>query len=161
MAERLVTGGDRDPFLPRLLAALRQANQIDLAVAFVKSSGLDLLFAALSDAVELRGARLRVLTSDYLDVTDPQALRQLLLLAERGAEIRLFEAGNRSFHLKAYICVCTDRGRALWGSAFIGSSNITRTALTDGLEWNVRVDHPENPADAAARHLDHDWIDAY
>jgi hypothetical protein len=87
VAERLVTGGDRDPFLPRLLAALRQANEIDLAVAFVKPSGLDLLFAALSDAMELRGARLRVLTSDYLDVTDPQALRQLLLLVNEDVDL--------------------------------------------------------------------------
>jgi superfamily II DNA or RNA helicase/HKD family nuclease len=180
MAQRLVTGGTRDPFLPRLLAAIRQANKIDLAVAFIKQSGLDLLFGALSDAIELRDARLRVLTSDYLDVTDPQALRRLLLLAERGAEVRLFEAGHHSFHLKAYICVRTDQGHALWGSAFIGSSNISRTALTDGLEWNVQVDHPEEPTDPAAQHfqeirdefqhlfdhgntrdLDHDWIDIY
>jgi hypothetical protein len=86
-AERLVTGGDRDPFLPRLLGALKQANEIDLAVAFVKPRGLDLLFPARSDAMELRGARLRVLISDYLDVTDPQALRQLLLLFNEGVDL--------------------------------------------------------------------------
>jgi len=180
VAQRLIRGCARDPFLPRLLAAIRQANEIDLAVAFIKQSGLDLLFEALSDAIELRDARLRVLTSGYLDVTDPQALRRLLLLAELGAEIRLFEAEDHSFHLKAYICVRTDQGHALWGSAFIGSSNISRTALTDGLEWNIQVDHPEEPTDPAARHfqeirdelqhlfdhgntrdLDHDWIDDY
>lgn len=180
MAQQLSTGGARDPFLPRLLGAIRQASEIDLAVAFVKSSGLALLFGALSDAILLRGTRLRVLTSDYLEVTDPQALRRLLLLAERGAEVRLFEAGNHSFHLKAYICVRSDQGRALWGSAFIGSSNISRTALTDGLEWNFRIDHPEDLSHPAASHfreireefqilfdhgnartLDHAWIDAY
>jgi len=178
--QQLTTGGVRDPFLPRLLAAIRQANEIDLAVAFVKSSGLALLFGALSDAILIRGARLRILTSDYLDVTDPAALRRLLLLAERGAEVRLFETGDHSFHLKAYICVRSDWGQALWGSAFIGSSNISRMALTDGLEWNYRVDHPEDLADPAASHfreirdefqilfdhdkartLDHAWIDAY
>ncbi len=180
MAQQLSTGGARDPFLPRLLAAIRQASEIDLAVAFVKSSGLALLFGALSDAILIRGARLRVLTSDYLEVTDPAALRRLLLLAERGAEVRLFEAGDHSFHLKAYICVRRDQGQTLWGSAFIGSSNISRTALTDGLEWNFRIDHPEDLADPAASHfreireefqilfdhgnassLDHAWIDAY
>ncbi|TVQ95202.1 MAG: hypothetical protein EA400_00160 [Chromatiaceae bacterium] len=103
MAQRLTTGGARAPFLPRLLAAIRQANEIDFAVAFIKTSGLDLMLGALSDAMELRGARLRILTSDYLDGTDPQALRRLLLLAERGARVRLFEAGRQSFHLKAYI----------------------------------------------------------
>ena len=180
MPQQLTTGGIRDPFLPRLLTAIRQANEIDLAVAFVKSSGLALLFSALSDAILIRGARLRVLTSDYLDVTDPPALRRLLLLAERGAEVRLFEAGNHSFHLKAYICVRSHWGQTLWGAAFIGSSNISRTALTDGLEWNFRVDYPENLTDPAASHfreirdefqilfdhskahtLDHAWIDAY
>ena len=180
MPQHLTTGGARDPFLPQLLAAIRRANQIDLAVAFIKSSGLALLFNALSDALESRGARLRVLTSDYLDVTDPQALRRLLLLAERGADTRVFEAGDQSFHLKAYICVHGEGEREVWGAAFVGSSNISRTALTDGLEWNYRIDQTTDPADAATGRfreirdefqllfdhssvcpLDHNWIEAY
>ena len=155
MPQHLTTGGARDPFLPQLLAAIRRANQIDLAVAFIKSSGLALLFNALSDAVESRGARLRVLTSDYLDVTDPQALRRLLLLAERGADTRVFEAGDQSFHLKAYICVHGEGLREVWGAAFVGSGNISRTALTDGLEWNYRIDHTSDPADPATARFRH------
>lgn len=180
MAQYLTTGGTRDPFLPRLLDAIRQANEIDLAVAFIKSSGLALLYPSLVDALEGRGARIRVLTSDYLDVTDPQALRRLMLLAERGAEIRLFESGKQSFHLKAYVCLRSEEGQTLWGRAFIGSSNISRTALTEGLEWNVRIDRTDDTQspdfrrfqeireeyqklflDKRAVDLDHNWIDAY
>lgn len=180
MQPYLTTGGANDPFLPRLLAAIRQANRIDLAVAFIKSSGLALAYPALVDAVETRNAQLRVLTSDYLDVTDPQALRRLMLLAERGADIRVFEAGQQSFHLKAYICTENSAGRTVWGAAFVGSSNLSRTALTDGLEWNLRVDWTDDPAAPDARRfrelnaeyatllahpqvrrLDHDWIEHY
>lgn len=184
MANRLTTGGATDPFLPRLLAAIRRADQIDLAVAFVKSSGLALLFDTLLDAVEKRGSRLRVLTSDYLDVTDPAALRALMLLVERGADIRLFEADEQSFHLKAYICIQSEDRCEIWGAAFIGSSNITRTALTDGIEWNYQVEMVSGGPDGQStqiaqdlaqirtafaslfrhrqvRRLDYDWIDAY
>jgi HKD family nuclease len=52
MARHLSTGGAGDPFLPRLLAAIRRADQIDLAVAFIKTSGLSLLFDPLADAVK-------------------------------------------------------------------------------------------------------------
>jgi len=181
VAQYLTTGGENDPLLPQLLAAIRRANQIDLAVAFINSSGLDLLFAALTDAVEIRGARLRVLTSDYLDVTHPQALRRLLLLAERGADARIFQAGDQhSFHLKTYICLRTEDDRDQWGVAFVGSSNISRTALTDGLEWNVLVTFEEGRSDRSTEGfreirrefeslfehprvtaLDHGWIEAY
>ena len=75
----LTTGGSRDPFLTQILSAIYKAEEIELAVAFIKSSGLELIFTALSDAVTIRKVRLTVLTSDYLDVTDPQALRQLML----------------------------------------------------------------------------------
>ncbi|WP_303903439.1 DUF3427 domain-containing protein [Thiohalomonas denitrificans] len=179
MPPYLTTGGPNDPFLPRLLEAIRQANEIDFAVAFIKASGLELLYDALSEAVTVRKARLRVLTSDYLDVTDPQALRMLMLLGDEGAEVRVHEAGSGSFHLKAYICVRTDGEETVYGTAFVGSSNISATALQDGLEWNYRIglpnaDHPEperfdeirnafvrlfnNPN---ARPLDHAWIEAY
>ena len=110
MASYLTTGGATDPFLPQLEAEIHRATEIDIAVAFIKSSGLGLLFDALVDAVE-RGARLRLLTSDYLDVTDPDALRTLMLLGERGADVRIHETGHDSFHLKAYIFVRTEDGQ--------------------------------------------------
>jgi len=87
---KLVTGGP-DPFLPHLSRAFGHANQIDFAVAFVKVTGLRLLMSDLLAALEAAGdgapprCRVRILTSDYLDVTDPEALRLMLLLRERGA----------------------------------------------------------------------------
>jgi len=180
LGQFLTTGGACDPFLPRLLEAIRRADRIDLAVAFIKSSGLALVYPALVDAVETRGAQLRVLTSDYLDVTDPQALRRLMLLAERGTDIRIFQCEQQSFHLKAYICTRNSDAETVWGAAFVGSSNLSRTALTDGLEWNLRVE-PTDDADAPESRrfreilaqyealfahpnvvpLDHDWIEHY
>ena len=99
----LVTGGKSDPFLPQLLDAINQATEIDITVAFIRQSGLEHIFDALRDAMDRR-AVIRVLTSDYLDVTEPQALRRVMLLAERGADVRLFStAGDPSFHIKSYI----------------------------------------------------------
>jgi superfamily II DNA or RNA helicase len=181
VAQYLTTGGENDQLLPRLLAAIRRADQIDLAVAFINSSGLDLLFPALIDAVEIRNARLRLLTSDYLDVTQPLALRRLMLLVERGVDARIFQTDDQhSFHLKTYICLQTEDEREKWGVAFAGSSNISRTALTDGLEWNVLVTFEEGRSDRSAEGfreirrefealfehprvvpLDHAWIEAY
>ena len=106
--QSLITGGKSDPFLPRLLDAINQATEIDITVAFILQSGLDLIFDALRDAMNRR-AVIRVLTSDYLDVTEPQALRRLMLLAERGADVRLFStAGDPSFHIKSYIFLRRD-----------------------------------------------------
>ncbi|MFD1692220.1 hypothetical protein ACFSHR_13950 [Azotobacter chroococcum] len=90
----LVTGGDSDPFLPHLCAAIHAADEIDLAVAFVKTTGLRLLLPDLLAALGRAGeegypgpaARVRILTSDYLDITDPDALRRLMLLQEQGAQ---------------------------------------------------------------------------
>ena len=180
MPHYLTTGGQEDPLLPKLKAAIHQADEIELAVAFVRSSGLELLFDALTSALTDRQARLRILTSDYLDVTEPGALRRLMLLAERGADVRVFEAGEGTFHLKTYICVRTRNGKEVRGSAWVGSSNLTHTALTHGLEWNYRIDRPEEPneedalrfreirekfaalfEDPRVTGLDHEWIDAY
>jgi HKD family nuclease len=144
---KLVTGGD-DPFLPHLLKSIGRANEIDIAVAFVKTAGLRLLMpdlvVALSPAEDTQKTPccVRILTSDYLDVTDPESLRLLMLLQEQGADTRVFETGDASFHLKAYLFARSADGRVAEGTAFVGSSNISRQALTDGLEWNYRVAYP-------------------
>lgn len=146
-ADRLVTGGI-DPFLPHLYRAMNNATEIELAVAFIKTTGLRLLLPDLQAALEQRNvptsstARVRILTSDYLDVTDPEALRLLMLLQAQGAHVRVYESAGSSFHLKAYLFTLVDREEGLRGTAFVGSSNISRQALRSGLEWNYRIDYP-------------------
>lgn len=183
-ATKLIVGGERNHFLPHLCAAISQADEIDLAVAFIKTTGLRLLLPDLRAALTHQEGeakdgtrapvRLRVVTSDYLDVTDPEALRLLMLLKELGAQIRVFESAGSSFHMKAYLFAHLHGGNELRGTAFIGSSNISRQALKDGLEWNYRVDYPGDDGFLQARsrfeelfrhprtvELTDYWIDAY
>ncbi|MCK5785699.1 MAG: DUF3427 domain-containing protein [Candidatus Sabulitectum sp.] len=142
--DHLTAGGKKDPFLPKLLQTINHATEIDIAVGFVMSPGIRLLFDALLDALEA-GTKVRILTGDYLCVTDPEALRTLLVLQENGAESRIFESKGHSFHMKAYLFVRTENDVLIDGRAFIGSSNISKSALTHGFEWNLRVDWKENP----------------
>lgn len=139
---RLITGGESDHFLPQLSAACAHATEVDLAVAFVKTTGLRLLLSDLQAVAQDPARRLRLLTSDYLGITDPEALRLLLLQQQQGADVRVHTTQGGSFHLKAYIFARLVQGELAEGTAFIGSSNISRQALMDGLEWNYRVVYP-------------------
>lgn len=146
---KLVTGGS-DPFLPHLSKAMAGANDIALAVSFVKTTGLRLLMPDLQAALARhvadaeRTGGVRILTSDYLGITDPEALRWLLLLQQEGADVRVFVTGaDASFHLKAYLFARTTAA-GIEGTAFIGSSNISQQALQQGLEWNYRVVYPDD-----------------
>jgi superfamily II DNA or RNA helicase/HKD family nuclease len=120
-----------------LIHALRHellhCTSANLAVAFVMASGLDLLEGDLR-AAALRGARIRFLTSDYLGVTEPNALRRLLSIGDHST-IRCYETGRGSFHPKAYLFDYADGS----GRAFVGSSNLSRTGLVDGIEWTWTV----------------------
>jgi superfamily II DNA or RNA helicase/HKD family nuclease/SOS-response transcriptional repressor LexA len=171
---RLVTGG-ADHFLPHLSQAFSKATEADLAVAFVTQSGLRLLLPDLESMVAAGPPfRVRVLTSDYLGVTDPGALRLLLLQQQLGAEVRVYTTQGDSFHLKAYIFARHGAGALVAGEAFIGSSNISRQALLGGLEWNYKVVHPGDSGYLESRRrfeelfahpqsvpLSDAWIEAY
>ncbi len=136
----LTIGGHEDPLLPKLIDAINQAQEIDIAVSFVRSSGYNLLSRALIDAIE-RKATIRFLTSDYLNITEPTALRRLMLLKERGADIRIHEHdAHQSFHMKSYIFLRSTTEATIDGCAFVGSSNISRAALTSGHEWNLKLE---------------------
>ena len=137
----LTVGTANDPLLPKLLQAINHANEIEISVSFVQPSGLELLLPALHDALA-NGARFKILTSDYLLITSPRALRQLLLLKDQGAEVRLFccqpDAG---FHMKAYIFTRNREGIEASGCAYIGSSNISKAALLTSHEWTLRYQY--------------------
>lgn len=143
MTRALVTGGLQDSLLPHLKHHLAASNAVDIAVAFTLRSGVELLQAHLQDLLDRHG-KVRILTGDYLGTTDPDALLRLLDL-QGDIECRIFQTNGLSseqalastFHPKAYLFHHRDGTAA----AFIGSSNLSQTALTDGVEWNYRV-HP-------------------
>ena len=169
----LVTGGN-DPFLPKLIAGINQATRIDIAVSFVRASGLSLIKNALEDALEA-DAKVRIITSGYLNITEPKALRMLMILQEKGAQVKIFESGNTAFHMKSYIFVHREDRSSKDGIAYVGSSNISQSALSHGLEWNLRVTSEENQSsfeeictkfkalfdDQRAIILNNEWIDRY
>lgn len=128
----LIAGGD-DALIEHLLPHIRQAHSIDVTVAFVLESGARLLQPHFQELLD-RGGRLRILAGDYLDVTDPSALRRLLDL--NGDVHRwMFETMNTSFHPKSWIFYFASGG----GLAIVGSSNLSEVALRTGVEWNYRV----------------------
>lgn len=178
--QQLITG-DNDPLLPNLIYAINNATEIEITVSFIQPSGLDLLFDPLNEALQ-SGASIKLLTSDYLDITHPKALRKLMLLVDRGADVRIYQTGNQqSFHMKSYIFVKTNKNSEITsGCAFIGSSNISKSALTKGHEWNFRHDYMQPKTSQAALqfisirnafecifnhesviNLSHEWIDSY
>ncbi|WP_050180623.1 DEAD/DEAH box helicase family protein [Domibacillus robiginosus] len=107
-----------------------EATEIDILTSFVMKSGVKKLVPALQRAAA-RGAEIRIGTGDYLHITQPDAL-QMLVEEVPEAEIRLYKSGGRSFHPKAYLFRLGEKGHVI-----IGSSNMSASALTGGVEWNV------------------------
>jgi superfamily II DNA or RNA helicase/diadenosine tetraphosphate (Ap4A) HIT family hydrolase len=128
--------GDDLHFVRTLRDALLVADRADIVSAFLKTSGVLLLLDDLRDALR-RGARVRLLTGDYLGISSADALRILLRLADEqpGFSPFFFEtASGAAFHPKSYLFV-----REAEGVAYVGSSNISRSALQEGVEWNLRL----------------------
>lgn len=115
-----------------LKAELASADRVDLICAFVIWSGVRQLQDALAAVIE-RGGRVRVITTTYMGATEKYAVDQL---HEIGAEIRVaLDARTTKLHAKAWLLE-RDSGPT---TAYVGSSNLSHTALFDGLEWNVRL----------------------
>ncbi|MFO0461114.1 MAG: DEAD/DEAH box helicase family protein [Burkholderiales bacterium] len=129
---RLHVGG-ATTLLDAIRTELQRCVAARLAVAFVMRSGTELLDGALRAAL-LRGADIRLLTTDYLDVTEPDALDALCRLQGR-FEARVYSHERRSFHPKAYLFERADGS----GRAFVGSANLSRMGLRDGVEWTWTV----------------------
>jgi superfamily II DNA or RNA helicase/HKD family nuclease len=121
---------------PKLAAELRHeirsADRIDLLCAFVVWTGLRVVLEELREA-RSRDVPIRVITTTYTGITDPRALDELNAM---GAEVKVsYEVGATRLHAKAWLF---DRNSG-FSTAYIGSSNLTHTALHEGIEWNVRL----------------------
>jgi superfamily II DNA or RNA helicase/diadenosine tetraphosphate (Ap4A) HIT family hydrolase/HKD family nuclease/SOS-response transcriptional repressor LexA len=185
----LTTGGEGDPFARRVLPLFDEADEIAIVAAFVQQSGLQRIEPALMRALA-RGARIRLLTGDYLDITQASALEQLLdwesathvatededgvpstprgSLVTRIVETTKLPARTRAFHPKSWRFE-----HERWGIAFVGSSNLSLSALDTGIEWNLGIERGKEPETferlrqafdelwRGARPLEGEWIAAY
>jgi superfamily II DNA or RNA helicase len=139
-------------------------------VAFTLSSGISLVWPHLEDLLN-RGGQLRFLTGDYLNVTDPIALSKLLDLCG-SRQLKIFETSPQlSFHPKVYIAHFKKGD----GRAYVGSSNLSKTALKQGVEWNYGLVSSEAAGDFSlichefdelfnnqrSSVIDSDWIRSY
>ncbi len=116
----------------QLKMSMLKANKIDIIVSFLMESGVRMILKDLKAALD-RGVQVRILTGNYLGITQPSAL--CLIKKELGnrVDLRFYNDKDRSFHPKSYIFHYENVGEI-----YIGSSNISRSALTSGIEWNYR-----------------------
>ena len=118
----------------QLKKSIAKADRIDIIVSFLMESGVRMILKDLKSALD-RGVNIRILTGNYLGITQPSAL--YLIKKELGDEIdlRFYNDKNKSFHPKSYIFHYKNHSEI-----YIGSSNISKSALTSGIEWNYRFD---------------------
>lgn len=137
----LITNSPEDPSLgAELRAELATADRIDLLCAFVKWYGIRVLEDSLRAAAE-RGVPIRVITTTYIGATDRTALDRLV--RDFGAEVKVnYEIRSTRLHAKAWLF----RRNTGFDTAYVGSSNLSKAALLDGLEWNVRLSAIATPA---------------
>lgn len=137
----LMTNARGEPnFAHELRRELRTADSVDLLCAFIKNSGISVIHNELLD-LKQRGIPLRVITSTYCGATDAEAIERLV--DAYGATVHVgYEGRTTRLHAKAWLF----RRKSGFDTAFIGSSNLSNSALIDGIEWNVRTSSTLTPA---------------
>lgn len=137
----VMTGGSdrRMQLYYQLIQSLKKADSVDIIVSFLMESGVKMLLEELDNALK-RGAKIRILTGNYLGITQPSALYLLKKKLGSRVDMRFYNEKERSFHPKSYIF-----HYERYSAIYIGSSNISRSALTSGIEWNYRFSSVSDP----------------
>lgn len=137
--DTLFVNAPHEPSLAHeLRTELLSADSVCLLCAFVVWSGVRIVLDELKE-VRRRGVPVRVITTTYTGTTDPRALDEL---ASIGAEIKVsYDTRMTRLHAKAWLF---ERASG-FSTAYIGSSNLTHSALHEGIEWNVRLSQAHSP----------------
>ena len=149
--------------LNEIISELTKCNEFYISVAFITSSGITPLLETLKYLKE-KNIKGKILTTDYLNFSEPKALKKLLEFPN--IELKLYNKEN--FHTKGYIFKNDDHYKLI-----VGSSNLTQSALTKNKEWNVKISSMEEGSLAQgvinefsslwleADYLTSDWIETY
>lgn len=130
----LLTRGPAEPSLGRELAReIASSDEVDALIAFVTVGGVRAVRDPLEELAR-RGGRLRLLTSVFSGTTEVEAVEWLARLP--GAKVKIsFDTRRTRLHAKAWLF----RRATGLHTAYIGSANLTATALGSGQEWMVKV----------------------
>ncbi|WP_027631536.1 DEAD/DEAH box helicase [Clostridium hydrogeniformans] len=129
---KLIINSKQGNLLKELKQSLSECKSFYFSVAFVNFSGLQLLLDSFKE-IEDREVKGKIITSTYLNFTEPKALDRLRKF--KNIDLKVFIADKeRGFHTKAYIFENEENYKII-----IGSSNITQRALKSNVEWNVMV----------------------
>ena len=136
----LLTNAHGEPsMLSQLREELLSADAVDILIAFVFQTGLN-TFSDLIESLRTRGVRVRLITGVYRGSSEQKAIDYLV--NELGVEVKInYETHKNHLHAKAWI-IHRNSG---FSTAFVGSSNISISAMETGLEWNVRLTRARSP----------------
>jgi superfamily II DNA or RNA helicase/HKD family nuclease len=136
----LLTNSNDEPSLgSELQKEISSADGIDLLSAFIRWNGLRVIESQLEEAKQ-RSVPIRVLTTTYIGATERRALDRLV--EKFGATVKVnYETQSTRLHAKAWLF----RRNSDLDTAYVGSSNLSHSALVDGLEWNVRLSNRVTP----------------
>lgn len=136
----LFTGSNRQVSMEsELKREILSADDICLLVSFIRSTGINLIYNQLKEFAQ-SGKRLRIITTTYIGATDFYAVKKLASLPNTEIKISYNSSIDR-LHAKSYLFL----RKTGFHTAYVGSSNLSEVALTEGLEWNVKVTQKELP----------------
>jgi superfamily II DNA or RNA helicase/HKD family nuclease len=138
---RNVSTGQDNHLYTKLKESIKNAKAIDIIVSFLMDSGVKMILEDLKEAID-RNVSIRILTGSYLNITSPSALYMLKGALKDKVDLRFYNVHNKSFHPKSYI-FHTEKDSEI----YIGSSNLSKGALTNSIEWNYRFLRSQNPED--------------
>lgn len=129
---KLITNSDGSNFYKELMNNFEGCKRFYFSVAFINYSGLQLLLDKFKELEDM-GVEGRIITSTYLNFTEPKALKKINEF--KNIETKVYIADrNKGFHTKGYIFEYDDCYKVI-----VGSSNITQSAFKTNIEWNVEI----------------------